>query len=45
MQKDILHQFFDSNDQKRKTEEFMSWCKNEGVIMPKLFYPAHFGDS
>ena len=25
-----------------KTQMFLDWCKNEGVIMPKLEYPAVF---
>ena len=33
--------FIDTTD---KMAEFNAWCEQEGVIMPKLEYPAYFGD-
>jgi len=29
-------------EQKRKCDAFNAWCHNEGVIMPKVEYPAYF---
>ena len=31
-----------SIDARDKTTMFLKWCKEEGVIMPKLQYPAYF---
>ena len=37
-----IEEMMDEVDKRDKYELFKEWCINEGVIMPKIGYPATF---
>ena len=40
--KNITDYVIDEEDKRDKYAIFLEWCQKEGVINPKMEYPAHF---